>query len=77
MQVFDERKKATCYFRDLMVGDLFYETDDEEECLLMVTEIVVGCNNDKYNCINLETGWGWMCQDDAPVSKVRGKIVLY
>lgn len=77
MQVFDERKQNTYAFSELMVGELFYETEDEENCLMMVTEVVRANNGDVYNCINLETGWGWQCNDDTQVYKVRGKVVLY
>ena len=79
MQVVDERTAKTNLFKDLIVGDLFYEVDDEDNSLMMVTEIVKSASGmgDTYNCINLETGWGWCCNDDTEVQKVRGKIVLY
>lgn len=80
MIVVDERQKETVLFKDLLVGDLFYEvpvTDDDDGSLLMVTEIVTTSNGDKYNCICVENGWGWLCKNDKKVEKVRGKIVLY
>lgn len=80
MKVVDERQKEVVLFKDLLVGDLFYEvsaTDDDDDGLLMVTEIVTSDNGDKYNCICVESGWGWLCKNDAKVEKVRGKIVLY
>lgn len=79
MKVVDERQKETVLFKDLLVGDLFYEVPvtDDDDGLLMVTEIVTSADGDKYNCICVENGWGWLCKDDTKVEKVRGKLVLY
>lgn len=79
MQVVDERGRERVRFQDLMVGDVFYETnpEDGDAVLLMVTPIVYDTNSEvKYNCVCLENGWGWWVADNAPVEKTNAKIVL-
>lgn len=79
MQIVDEREREKVRFQDLQVGDVFYEINPADGVIMLLMATPIVCDNDgteEYNCVCLETGWGWWVADNAFVEKLNAKIVL-
>lgn len=73
MQVYDNRKNKTVPFKNIAVGDTFFDPESEIYAMrIFDCEDEEGC----VNAVDLQTG-GPLCYEDEEVEPVKGRIEFY
>ena len=73
MQVYDNRKTKTVPFKDLAVGDTFFDSENENYAMRICDcEDADGC----VNAVDLQTG-SLLFYEDEEVESIKGRIEFF